>query len=215
LTNILKNKIENIIYSDVLDNTFTHGRRIEVGRVIKVSKNECFGKYYRWEVFSMSETKRIGVMFVCMGNICRSPMAEAIFQHLVDQSGLTDRFQVASSGTDSWHVGERPHPGTQNILRERNIKLNLNKRAQQVRKTDFKKYGYIIAMDSGNAARVKRFGNVRRLLDFAPPGNPKDVPDPYYERNFDYVYDLVMQGCKGLFEYIRRQEGIMDDPKDP
>lgn len=162
----------------------------------------------------MSETKKIGVMFVCMGNICRSPMAEAVFQHLVDQSGLKDRFEVASSGTGSWHIGERPHPGTQNILRERNIKLNNHKGAQQISRSDFEKYDYIIGMDSQNVANLKRLGDVRRLLDFAPPGSPKDVPDPYYERNFDYVFDLVMQGSTGLFAYIRQQEGIKDDPKD-
>ncbi|MCJ7625158.1 MAG: low molecular weight phosphotyrosine protein phosphatase [Anaerolineaceae bacterium] len=161
----------------------------------------------------MSETKKIGVMFVCMGNICRSPMAEAVFQYLVNQSGLKHRFEVASSGTDTWHIGERPHSGTQSILRERNITLNPHKRAQQIRKSDFEKYDYIIAMDSQNAANLKQFGNVRRLLDFAPPVSPKDVPDPYYERNFDYVFDLVMSGSKGLLTYIYQQKGIIDDPK--
>ena len=153
--------------------------------------------------------KKIGVMFVCLGNICRSPMGEAIFRDLVEKAGLGDRFVVASSGTGSWHIGERPHYGTLQVLKKHQIDAG-NKKAQQFTGKDLNNYKYIVAMDANNAADVnRRFGgNLPRLLEFAPQGSPLDVPDPYYENNFDEVYTLVKAGCEGLLAHIRKQEGL-------
>jgi protein-tyrosine phosphatase len=153
--------------------------------------------------------EKIGVMFVCLGNICRSPMAEAIFRDLVQKRGLVNRFEIASAGTDNWHVGEPPHRGTQQILARHKIEMG-KKRAQQLTARDLDFYDYVVVMDASNAAEVEAvFGKkLKRLLEFAPPGSPLDVPDPYYENNFNEVYQLVLDGCEGLLQHIREQEGL-------
>jgi protein-tyrosine phosphatase len=153
--------------------------------------------------------KRIRVMFVCTGNICRSPMAEAVFSHIVQEAGLQDHFEVASSGTDAWHVGERPHHGTQSILKKRAVALEPTKKAQQLIRSHFDEYDYVIAMDSLNVADMARFqSDVPLLLSFAPTDTPSDVPDPYYVGGFDYVYDLVLAGCRGLLAHICEREKL-------
>ncbi len=161
------------------------------------------------------ESKRpIRVMFVCTGNICRSPMAEAVFAHLVDEAGLADRFEIASSGTGAWHVGERPHRGTQAVLRTHQVPLRSDKRAQRLTSSDMESYDYILVMDGENLADIASTfpaplrANVRRLLEFAPPGSPQDVVDPYYHDNFEDVYQIVTDGCRGLLISIREREGV-------
>ncbi len=158
----------------------------------------------------MSTNQKIRVLMVCAGNICRSPMAEAVFQHLVEEAGLADRFEVASAGTGSWHVGERPHPGTQAVLKTHGVGLNSNKRAQQLRRRDFEVYDYVVAMDAENVADILRLNEVQvpRLLEFAPSGGPLDVVDPYYHDNFESVYQRVVEGCQGLLSHIREHEGV-------
>lgn len=160
-----------------------------------------------WEI--MENQKIIRVLFVCLGNICRSPMAEAIFRHLVEEVGLADQIDVESAGTGNWHAGERPHPGTVAILGQNQISVG-SKRARQLSRADLSAFDYIIAMDAENAADIQAlFGRkVPRLLEFAPKGFPLDVPDPYYTHKFDIVYQLVLEGCKGLLETIRQKEGI-------
>lgn len=153
--------------------------------------------------------KKIAVMFVCTGNICRSPMAEAVFRKMVSDHGLADQFIIASSGTGRWHVGEPPHIGTRLILSNNNIDFG-NKRAQQLKSEDFEKYDYIIAMDQENVDDIDYYfkEKVKRLLDFAPKGYPSNVPDPYYEHNFEEVFKLVNAGCKGLLAHIIEKEGL-------
>lgn len=153
----------------------------------------------------------INVLFVCLGNICRSPMAEAVFQQLVDEAGLTDKFHIDSAGTGSWHIGEKAHPGTRAILKEHGIAYN--GRARQVTAQDMADpQTYIITMDQSNSSNLRRqFGkhaNQYRLLDFSSQKAESDVPDPYYTNNFEYVYQLVTDGCKGLLETIRQREGL-------
>lgn len=160
----------------------------------------------------MNHEKPTSVLFVCMGNICRSPMAEAVFRHLVQQAGLAERFEIASVGTGSWHVGERPHPGTQAVLQRNGIAVG-DKRAQRLSRDDLQQYDYIIAMDQENledinTLRMQARGEVRRLLEFAPTNTVLDVPDPYYTGGFDQVVDLVTAGCRGLLAYIRKREGL-------
>lgn len=147
-------------------------------------------------------------MFVCLGNICRSPMAEAVFRDLVEKKGLADQFEIASSGTGSWHIGERPHRGTQLILQTHHIDVG-GKRAQQLNRSDIQTYDYVIAMDASNARDVERsFGRkIPLLLEFAAETPTLDVPDPYYENNFDEVYQLVLAGCRGLLKHIQQAEG--------
>ena len=153
----------------------------------------------------------VRVLFVCLGNICRSPMADGVFQQLVGDAGLSDQILVDSAGTSSWHVGEQAHSGTRRILKQHGIRYN--GRSRQVTHQDMADSStYIIAMDENNLNDLRRtFGShprLYRLLDFAANTHEKNVPDPYYQGNFEYVYQLVLDGCTGLLETIRRQEGF-------
>lgn len=157
----------------------------------------------------MTEPRQIRVLFVCTGNICRSPMAEAVFRHLVNEAGLSDRFVIASAGTGNWHVGQRPHPGTLEILARHAIDPG-NKRARLLTRADFEKFDYIIAMDDENVADIESLfhRHVPRLLEFARSQETLNVPDPYYSGDFDTVYRLVQAGSKSLLETIRLKEGL-------
>jgi len=154
-------------------------------------------------------SKTIRVLFVCLGNICRSPMAEAVFRHMVKEAGLSDTIDIESAGTGAWHVGERPHSGTRAILATNQIEVG-GKRARQLNRSDLTNFDYIIAMDAENVSDIQSlFGRrVPRLLEFAPPGTPLDVPDPYYTNTFDVVYSLVTAGCRGLLAHIRKEHGL-------
>lgn len=156
----------------------------------------------------MPEEKLIHVLFVCTGNICRSPMAEAIFQQLVKEAGLSDRFDIASAATTSWEVGERPHPGTQLVLRTNHIPLSPSKRSLQITNLDYQTYDYILAMDAENLRQMHRSPKIRRLLEFGAMGGPMDVPDPYYTGDFDYVYSLIESACRKLLETLRKKENL-------
>ena len=154
------------------------------------------------------------VLFVCLGNICRSPMAEGVFRSLVEREGLVDQFEIESVGTGSWHVGEPPHRGTQQELRKRGIDLS-GKRARQVTNLDVETADYVIAMDQSYLRNLRRYdsdnylaGKAHLLLDFADGADIRDVPDPYYEGNFGRVYDLVEDGCRGLLDHIREEESL-------
>jgi protein-tyrosine phosphatase len=151
----------------------------------------------------------IHVLFVCLGNICRSPMAEGVFQQMVNEAGLEDKIAVDSAGTGSWHVGETAHRGTRWVLKQHGIRYD--GRARQVTAADMRRENsYIVAMDSDNMSELeRRFGqhpHLYRLLDFASETAERNVPDPYYTGNFEYVYQLVKDGCQGLLNKIREQE---------
>ena len=138
-------------------------------------------------------------------------MAEAIFQRLVDDAGLSSKIRVDSAGTSSWHVGEKAHPGTRRVLSKHGI--NYDGRSRKVRPSDFDDPGaYIIGMDQGNIGDMRRsYGdhpNMYRLLDFAANSDVSDVPDPYYNGRFEEVYQLVEDGCRGLLATIRQQKKI-------
>jgi protein-tyrosine phosphatase len=155
--------------------------------------------------------KIIHVLFVCLGNICRSPMAEAVFRHLVAQAGLSDRIHADSAGTGAWHVGEPPHHGTRRVLRERGISYTHS--ARLVTPADLRHFDYIIALDSENLADLRAMvrdatRQPRLLLDYAPAAGLHNVPDPYYSGRFDEVYELVEQGCRGLLERIVAEERL-------
>jgi protein-tyrosine phosphatase len=155
----------------------------------------------------------VRVLFVCLGNICRSPMAEAIFQRMVDEAGLSDAISVDSAGTSAYHEGELAHPGTRRVLSHHGIQYD--GRARQVQLSDIaadSSTTYVIAMDHDNLADLQaRFGTLQhahRLLDFASHTHVRDVPDPYYSNNFDHVYRLVEDGCRGLLGQIRQEQKL-------
>jgi protein-tyrosine phosphatase len=159
----------------------------------------------------MVENNRlIGVMFVCMGNICRSPMAEAVFQNFVDKSTFAKHFKVASSAVGDWHVGERPHSGTQAVLKQKNIPLDPEKRSILLRPFHLKQYDYVLALDMEIVTNIQyMYGlRVKRLMEYAPMGSALDVPDPYYNHKFLTVFDLVYEGCRGLFANICDAEAL-------
>ncbi len=152
------------------------------------------------------------ILFVCLGNICRSPMAEACFRHLTATRGVADAFVIDSAGTGSWHAGSRPHPQTQAELVRNGIEVG-NGVARQVTPADFSSHAHIVAMDQDNLADLERLAsqlpattaNCTLLLDHARSTDLRDVPDPYYEGGFDAVFDLVMDGCTGLLDTLLAQ----------
>ena len=152
--------------------------------------------------------RETSVLFVCLGNICRSPLAEGIFLAQLKRLDFESRFHVDSCGTGGWHAGEPPHAGSIAIARKRGIDLS-KQRSRKLVQDDFSAADWIIAMDASNEsdlrdAAPKGFPPTRiaRLLDFAPDTPQQDVPDPYYEGGFERVFDLIETGCSGLLGHL-------------
>ena len=153
----------------------------------------------------------VRVLFVCLGNICRSPMAEAVFMHKVREAGLEGEIEADSAGTGHWHVGNPPHPGTQEILAQNAI--TYTHRGRLLTREDLNTFDYVLAMDTANLRDIQSLGPgrgvVRRFLDYAPRCSVRDVPDPYLTGGFAGVYKLVTEAADGLLAAIR--EGLGRD----
>jgi len=152
----------------------------------------------------------IRVLFVCMGNICRSPTAEGVFKHLVAAEGLSDRIESDSAGTHDYHVGDPPDSRSQAAAALRGYDLSLL-RARQVRVEDFADFDYVLAMDEAKHAALRKLSPkpslacVKLFLDFAAGSGRREVPDPYYggTQGFEEVLDLVEDAARGLLEHIK------------
>lgn len=147
----------------------------------------------------------IKILFICHGNICRSPMAEYVMKDLVKKSGYEDDFYIASAATSTEEIGNHIHYGTRTKLREVGVPTD-NRVAVQMRRSDYDKYDYIIGMDQWNYKNILRIvgddrdGKVSLLLEFA--GSSRDIADPWYTGNFDQTYEDVLEGCEALLHQL-------------
>ncbi len=157
--------------------------------------------------------KKISVVFVCMGNICRSPTAEGVFRAQVADRGLADMFEIDSAGTHAYHDGEAPDPRAKKLAKQRGVELG-DVRARRVTAEDIERFDYILAMDSDNHFNLLKIApeghqqKIHLMLDFTSLYSEKDVPDPYYggPRGFDRVYDLIESASEGLLDKIVKND---------
>ena len=150
----------------------------------------------------------IRVLFVCHGNICRSPMAEFILKDLVKKAGLEDQFQIASAATSTEELGNPVYPPARRMMAAHGIDCT-GKTARQLRKADYAQYDYLIGMDQANFRNMQRMcggdpdGKIHLLLDFTD--RPGQVADPWYTGDFQATWEDVLEGCEGLLRHIDNQ----------
>ena len=158
--------------------------------------------------------EKVSVLFVCMGNICRSPTAEGVFRHVVEEAGLADRIKVDSAGTHAYHIGEPADRRARAAAERRGISLE-GIAARRVRDEDFAGFDYIVAMDRLNhvtlvdQADAEHHDKIRLFLEYSA-GREDDVPDPYYggSAGFERVLDLVEEASRGLLETLRSRHSF-------
>ena len=160
-----------------------------------------------------AENHPIGVLFVCLGNICRSPLAEGVFRALVSEAGLAHRFAIDSAGTFGWHEGDAPDARTRAVARRRGIELAGVSR--RVTASDLERFHHVVAMDGDNLRELRKLAkraapgaDIGLLRDFDPLADGRrDVPDPYYggEDGFVEVHDIVERSCRALLAELRER----------
>ncbi len=157
----------------------------------------------------MSNQKKISVVFICMGNICRSPTAEGVFRHVVKERNLQDVIKIDSAGTHAYHIGEPPDLRSQATAKSRGVDLSMQ-RARKVEAIDFERFDYVIAMDRSNYENLKALATVEQqeklhlFMGFTNEWDNAEVPDPYYGGGdgFTNVFDMVQSASEGLLETI-------------
>ncbi|MDP2143906.1 MAG: low molecular weight protein-tyrosine-phosphatase [Gallionella sp.] len=159
----------------------------------------------------MGKDKMVSVIFVCMGNICRSPTAEAVFRHYVESAGLSGRIRIDSAGTHDYHIGAPPDLRTQRAAEQRGYDMSAL-RGRQVEAADFDRFDYVLAMDHANLAILQSLakqghGNPHLFLEYARHHQEREVPDPYYggADGFERVLDMVEDAAEGLLQHIRER----------
>ena len=161
----------------------------------------------------------VRVMFVCLGNICRSPTAHGLFRHRVNEAGLADRIEIASSGTGDWHIGKPPDRRAAHAARGRQIDID-DLRAQQVTAEDLRYFDYVLAMDADNLASLQALYQTTEgastepslFMRYSSAYRDQSVPDPYFggERGFELVLDMIEDASTGLLEDIRQRWPDLD-----
>ncbi|WP_040725591.1 low molecular weight protein-tyrosine-phosphatase [Thiomicrorhabdus sp. Kp2] len=155
---------------------------------------------------------KVSVLFVCLGNICRSPTAHAVFRKMVRDEGFEDRIDIDSAGTAAYHIGKHPDTRSMQTARDRGIEM-LDLRARKVDFGDFYQYDYILAMDDENyhnlldMALPEHHQKIQMFLDYTQDYEEREVPDPYYggAQGFEHVFDLVDSASEGLLKHIKEQ----------
>lgn len=150
----------------------------------------------------------IKILFICLGNICRSPMAEFLLKDMVKKRGIAGDFYIASAATSTYEIGNSVHRGTRAKLAQYGISV-AGKTAVQLTKEDYAKYDYLIGMDTANIRDIMRIigsdpqHKVYKLLQFA--GSERNIADPWYTGNFDVTYDDIYEGCIALLDYLQNK----------
>jgi protein-tyrosine phosphatase len=155
---------------------------------------------------------KIKVLFCCMGNICRSPLAHGYFAHLVAQHGLNESIEVDSAGTHAYHVGNPPDPRSQQTALRHGIDIS-TQRARQASSDDLREFDFVIAMDNENLTLLRQRcpagheAKITLFMDHAPQRGEREVPDPYYggAEGFEQVFDMVQEAAHGLLARVREQ----------
>src|SRR5688500_9197236 len=171
-------------------------------------------------------TDQTRVLFVCLGNICRSPLAEGVFRSLVRSRGLDAHYHVDSAGTGAWHVGEAPDPRSIAVALKNGVRLT--GQARQVEAADLEDFGYLIAMDRQNLTELRALARGTRaahgasaaihlLREFDPEPEDQQVPDPYHggQEGFDRVYAMVVRACAGLLDTLEERRALVRGDQGP
>jgi protein-tyrosine phosphatase len=155
------------------------------------------------------------ILFVCLGNICRSPMAEGVFRRVAEEEGLIDRFEIDSAGLGDWHIGQAPDHRAQKAARSRGVDIS-DQSARQVVDEDFDRFDLLLVMDRSNYAELKARAphearaKIRPFLDFAPQAGTSDVPDPFFggAEGFDHALDLIEAASRGLLASLAGEDRV-------
>ena len=151
----------------------------------------------------------IKIIFLCHGNICRSPMAEFVMKDIIEKAGLSSEYVIVSAATSREEIGNDIHSGTKRVLKEHGIPFE-SRQARQITKADYDEFDYLVAMDYENLHNIARIvgndknGKVKLLMEFA--GERREVADPWYTRNFEVTYNDVNKGCMSLFSFLNEDK---------